>query len=48
MPAFFPEFPKSPITNVLGGDAKAQIEAIRDHLFVTVGGGARTTATAGN
>jgi cytochrome c2 len=48
MPAFFPDYPKSPITNVLGGDAKAQIEAIRDHLFVTVGGGARTTAAAGN
>jgi len=47
MPNFFPDYPKSPLTDVLGGDAKAQIEAIRDHLFVTVGGGARTMA-AGN
>jgi len=39
MPAFFPDYPKSPLTNVLDGDAKAQIEAIRDHVFVTVGGG---------
>jgi len=47
MPGFFPDHPKSPITNIMGGDAKAQIEAIRDHLFVNVGGGARTAA-AGN
>jgi len=47
MPGFFPDYPKSPLTSVLDGDAKAQIEAIRDHLFVTVGGGARTGA-AGN
>jgi len=47
MPGFFPDHPKSPITNIMGGDAKAQIEAIRDHLFVNVGGGARTTS-AGN
>ncbi len=48
MPAFFPDYPKSPLTAVYDGDAKAQIEAIRDHLFVTVGGGPRTNSAAGN
>ena len=47
MPGFFPDYPKSPLPQVLGGDAKAQIEAIRDHLFVTVGGGQKSVA-AGN
>jgi hypothetical protein len=50
MPAFFPataQFPEgqSPFPNVLGGDAKAQIQAIRDHLFITVGGGRRRSGT---
>jgi len=39
MPASFPDFPKSAIKDVLDGDAKAQIEAIRDYLFITLGGG---------
>jgi hypothetical protein len=47
MPSFFSSYPKSDYKE-LNGDAKAQIQAIRDHLFVTVGGGARTTAAAGN
>ena len=48
MPGFFLDYPKSPYKDPYDGDAKAQIEAIRDHLFVTVGGGARTSAAAGN
>jgi len=47
MPSFFSNYPKSDYKE-LNADAKAQIQAIRDHLFVTVGGGARTTAAAGN
>ncbi|HLQ77921.1 MAG TPA: c-type cytochrome, partial [Terriglobia bacterium] len=39
MPASFPDFPKSAIKDILDGDAKAQIEAIRDYLFITLGGG---------
>ncbi|HEY2379802.1 MAG TPA: c-type cytochrome [Terriglobia bacterium] len=42
MPAFFTPndkgIPVSPFPDILGGDVKAQIQAIRDHLFVTVGG----------
>ena len=42
MPSFFPPdekgVPVSPFKDILGGDVKAQIQAIRDHLFVTVGG----------
>ncbi len=41
MPTFFPDYPKSPYQNILNGDAPAQIEAIRDHLFITVAGGKR-------
>jgi len=47
MPAFFSNYPKSDYKDPFDGDAKAQIQAIRDHVFVTIGGGARTTA-AGN
>src|SRR5207248_6965895 len=35
----------SPFPEILGGDVKAQIQAIRDHLFITVGGGKRTAST---
>ena len=38
MPSYFPDG-DSPLPDILGGDMLAQIEAIRDHLFVTVGGG---------
>ena len=42
MPSFFPPndkgVPVSPFKDILDGDVKAQIQAIRDHLFVTVGG----------
>jgi len=46
MPTFFPataDHPEgqSPFPNILGGDVKAQIQAVRDHLFITVGGGRR-------
>jgi len=40
MPTFFPDG-QSPLPDLLGGDARAQIEAVRDHLFITVGGGPR-------
>jgi hypothetical protein len=44
MPAFFnPQTPGGPrvsqVPNILNGDVTAQIEALRDHLFVTLGGG---------
>ncbi len=44
MPTFFPDG-QSPLPDLLGGDARAQIEAVRDHLFVTVGGGPRLLRT---
>jgi cytochrome c2 len=31
----------TPFPEILGGDVKAQIEALRDHLFITIGGGKR-------
>jgi mono/diheme cytochrome c family protein len=37
MPAYWPEFPKSPFP-ALGGDAAAQIHAVRDHLMTFKGG----------
>ena len=37
MPAFWPDFPKSYYPQ-LGGDAEAQIRAIRDHLLTFKGG----------
>ena len=37
MPAFWPEHPKSPFPH-LGGDAEAQIRAIRDYLLTFKGG----------
>jgi cytochrome c2 len=47
MPLFFAPndkgVPVSPFKDILGGDVKAQIQAIRDHLFVTVGGGKAVT-----
>jgi hypothetical protein len=48
MPSFFSNYPKSDYPEYLNADAKAQIQAIRDHLFVTLGGGAKTIAAAGN
>lgn len=43
MPASFPEFPKSSVKDVYDGDAKTQIEAIRDHIFLTIGGGGHSS-----
>jgi mono/diheme cytochrome c family protein len=37
MPVFWPEYPKSPYPQ-LGGDAAAQMRAIRDHLLTLRGG----------
>jgi cytochrome c2 len=44
MPSFFGDN-KSPFPQYLNGDVSAQIQAIRDHLFLTVAGGRRATAT---
>jgi cytochrome c2 len=41
MPSFFAAGQPNPFPEILGGDSKAQIQAIRDHLFITVGGGKR-------
>ena len=50
MPTFFPPNdkgqPVSPFPNILNGDVTAQILAIRDHLFITVGGGKRAPRSA--
>jgi mono/diheme cytochrome c family protein len=43
MPAFFAPGQPNPFPNILGGNSKQQIKAIRDHLFVTIGGARRTT-----
>ena len=43
MPGFFVNG-QSQVPSVLGGDVKTQIEAIRDHLFLTVSDGRRATA----
>jgi mono/diheme cytochrome c family protein len=40
MPTFFPEG-QSPFPQILGGNSQAQIQAVRDHLFITVSGGRR-------
>jgi mono/diheme cytochrome c family protein len=48
MPAFWPEYPKSYYPH-LGGEAEAQIRAIRDHLLTLRGGPSpRTGAAAAN
>jgi cytochrome c2 len=47
MPGSFPDFPKSSVKDVYDGSAAAQIEALRDHIFVTLGGGQKS-ATASN
>src|ERR1041385_7546552 len=51
MPLFFPPndkgVPVSPFPNILGGDVTAQIQAIRDHLFITIGGGKRAPSRSG-
>ena len=46
MPTFFPDGPDkpSPLTNILGGNVRSQIEAIRDHVFFTLSGGKRRPA----
>lgn len=50
MPTFFSKddrgVPQSQFPEFLNGDVKAQIEAIRDHLFVTLGGGRRGSGAA--
>jgi len=45
MPASWPDYPKSSIKDVYNGDGKAQVEAVRDHIFVTLGGGQKATST---
>jgi hypothetical protein len=37
MPAFWPDYPKTPYPQ-MGGNAEAQIRAIRDHLLTLRGG----------
>ena len=48
MPAFFTQDAKGNIVSqfpeYLGGDAKKQIKAVRDHLFITIGGGKRSSS----
>ena len=44
MPTYYPEGQPSQLPGILEGDILAQIEAIRDHLFITLGGGPRATA----
>jgi hypothetical protein len=50
MPTFFPDGPDrpSPIGNVLGGNVREQIEAIRDHVFITLSGGRRPATITSN
>ncbi len=43
MPAFFAAGQPNPFPDILGGDPKKQIKALRDHLFITIGGGRRST-----
>jgi cbb3-type cytochrome oxidase cytochrome c subunit len=43
MPAFFLEGQPNQFPDILGADKQKQMKAIRDHLFITVGGGKRTT-----
>ena len=45
MPTFFPEG-QSPFPQILGGNTPAQIQAVRDHLFITVSGGRRRNTVA--
>ena len=47
MPAFFAAGQPNPFPEVLGGDSKKQIKALRDHLFLTIGGGKRAPARSG-
>ncbi len=44
MPTFFPDG-QSPVPVILDGDVTAQIQAIRDYLFLTVGEGVRAEST---
>jgi cytochrome c2 len=43
MPSFFAQGQPNPFPEIFGGDSKKQIKALRDHLFITVGGGKRVT-----
>jgi cytochrome c2 len=45
MPTFFPAGQQNPFPDILGGDSKKQIKAIRDHLFLTVGNGKRAASS---
>jgi cytochrome c2 len=44
MPSFFSHYPQPDYPDYLGGNPDAQIQALRDHLFLTVSGGKRTAA----
>jgi len=46
MPSFFAAGQPNPFPDILGGDSKKQIKALRDHLFITIGGGTRATRSA--
>ncbi len=51
MPSFFSHYPQPDYPDMLGGNPDDQIQAIRDHLFLTVSGGKRapsTTVTTAN
>jgi mono/diheme cytochrome c family protein len=38
MPAFFASGQPNPFPNILGGDSQRQIKAIRDHMYINIGG----------
>ena len=46
MPAFFAAGQPNPFPEILGGDSKKQIKALRDHLFIAIGGGKRATGSS--
>jgi len=46
MPVLFSRFPQSDFPQYFNGDARQQIQAIRDHLFITVAGGKRSATMA--
>ncbi len=46
MPAFWPDLPRSRTTPQLGGDAEAQMRAIRDYILTLRGGPTPRTQNA--
>ena len=45
MPAFFAPGQPNPFKEILGGDSQKQIKAIRDHLFIAIGGAKQSVRT---